>query len=148
MASLKSPPIKFHFLESFSLSDRGRIKQFIGQLFRKEGARLNKLNYIFCSDAYLLQLNQEHLNHDYFTDIITFNLASAGEPVLAEIYISVDRVRENAKNLNYTFRQEMLRVMFHGVLHLCGYMDKTKQQQLEMRQKEDYYLTRFLNGKM
>ncbi len=144
MASLKSPPIKFHFLESFSLSERGRLKQFILQIFRKEGAQLSELNYIFCSDEYLLKLNQEHLGHDYFTDIITFNLAAAGEPVSAEIYISVDRVRDNAAKLAHSFREEMLRVMFHGVLHLCGYKDKTKGQQAEMRGKEEYYLGRFL----
>ena len=144
MASRNSPPIKFHFLESFALTERGRLKQFILQIFKKEGTRLGELNYIFCSDGYLLKLNQEHLGHDYFTDIITFALSPAGEPVSAEIYISVDRVRENAANLGHSFKEEMWRVMFHGVLHLCGYKDKTKREQAEMRRLEDYYISRFV----
>jgi probable rRNA maturation factor len=144
MVSSKTPPVHFHILQNFSLAQRRELKVFLANIFRKEGAKLNELNYIFCPDEYLLGINQQYLKHDFYTDIITFNLAEKGQPVSGEIYISVDRVRENAKTLGTSFREEMLRVIFHGVLHLCGYKDKTKQQEKEMRGREDYYLRKFL----
>ncbi len=86
-----------------------------------------ELQYIFCSDAYLLDINREYLQHDFFTDIITFDLSEKGQPINAEIYISVERVRDNAANYNSSFRKEIHRVIFHGVLHLCGYKDKSQK---------------------
>jgi probable rRNA maturation factor len=148
MPSSKKPPIHFHFLQSYSLSGRHNLKTFIAGIFRKEKMKLKQVDYIFCSDEYLLGINRQFLGHDFYTDIITFNLAGKGEPVSAEIYISVDRVMENALQLKVPGREEMLRVMFHGVLHLCGYQDKSKEQSRRMRAKEDHYLKRFLGGSL
>jgi rRNA maturation RNase YbeY len=143
MPSAKKPPIHFHFLRSYSLPERRRLKEFIAGIFKKEKVALNQVDYIFCSDEYILGINRQFLKHDYYTDIITFNLAPKGQPVSAEIYISVDRIKENARGLKVTGKDEVLRVMFHGVLHLCGYKDKNKEQIREMRAKEDFYLKRF-----
>jgi len=97
---------------------------------------LSSLTYIFCSDDYLLEINQGFLQHDFYTDIITFDYSTKTE-VESEIYISIDRVNENASVLNVSLEQELHRVMVHGVLHLCGLKDKTKAQQAEMRAAED-----------
>jgi probable rRNA maturation factor len=144
MPPSKTPPIHFHFLQPFVLSDRRRLKAFIAGIFRKEKVALAEVNYIFCSDDYLLDINRRFLQHDYFTDIITFNMAEKGGPVNAEIYISTDRVKENAGNLKVSTKEEILRVMFHGVLHCCGYKDKSKEQIKEMRKREGHYLKRYL----
>ncbi|HEY4155019.1 MAG TPA: rRNA maturation RNase YbeY, partial [Puia sp.] len=110
------------------LSGRKRLKAFISGLFRLEKHQLKELSYVFCSDPYLLALNRKFLDHDYYTDILTFPSSyGAGKGVSGEIYISVDRVRENAKNLGHSFRMELHRVIFHGALHLCQYKDKTKK---------------------
>lgn len=134
------PIIQFNFLESIDLPNRTRLKQFLGSLFKKEGKALGELQYIFCSDDYLLEINRQYLNHDFYTDIITFDLSEKSHPINAEIYISVDRVRENAKEYDSSLKKELHRVIFHGALHLCGYKDKTPQQKKLMRQKEDKYL--------
>jgi len=135
-------PIYLHFLEKTSLPERSRLKAFIEQIFRKEKKDPHELHYIFCSDSYLLEINRKFLKHDYYTDIITFDL-SRDKGLNAEIYISIDRVKENASDLGISFRQELARVMFHGVLHLCGYKDKSPKDLKLMRQKEDYYLRLF-----
>ena len=109
-------------------------------LFRKERKRLGELDYIFVSDNRLLEINREFLQHDDFTDIISFPLSSPGEPIAGEIYISVDRIRENAREYGISIRTELLRVIFHGALHLCGYGDKTPPEQRKMRQLEEKYL--------
>ena len=101
------------------------------------------INYIFCTDKALLEINRQFLSHDFYTDIITFDLSDANE-VQAEIYISVDRVKDNAKKLGVSFKSEMHRVVFHGVLHLCGYMDKSKQDKEDMRRMENLYLSKYL----
>ena len=133
--------INFFFLvKSITLNRRNRLKDFIRQMILKEGLTLESINYIFCSDQYLLVINKKYLNHDYYTDIITFNMSTNSEPLMAEVYISVERVRENAKLLNIPVGDELLRVMFHGVLHLCGYNDKKPVQKLEMRERENHYL--------
>ena len=98
------------------------------------------LNYIFCSDKELLRINQEFLGHDFYTDIVTFELSETPGKIQGEIYISIDRVKENAKKLGVSFKSELHRVIFHGALHLCGYGDKTKSEKEEMRETEDYYL--------
>jgi probable rRNA maturation factor len=136
--------IKFFFLsKSITLKDRKRLKNFLVGLLRKEGRKAAYVNYIFCSDSYLLEINRQYLKHDYYTDIITFDLSAESNLLEAEIYISVDRIRDNAKTLNTTLREETLRVMFHGLLHLCGYGDKTAGEKKRMREREDYYLKRF-----
>lgn len=135
--------IHFFFEASVSLRQRTQLKDFIRSLFKREGCPLRSLNYIFCSDERLLEINRQYLQHDYYTDIITFELSAPGEPVEGEIYISIDRVRENARLVNDTLKRELLRVIFHGALHLCGYRDKSKKEQALMRNKEDYYLNLF-----
>lgn len=100
------------------------------------------MNYIFCSDTRLLEINKKFLNHDYYTDIISFDF-SEGVSTQAEVYISIDRVKENARGLGVSFKSELHRVVFHGALHLCGYGDKTKKARETMRKKEDYYLLDF-----
>jgi rRNA maturation RNase YbeY len=109
-------------------------------VFKKEKKKLGNIQYIFCSDDYLLEMNREHLQHDYYTDIITFGLSGPGEPIEAEVYVSVDRVRDNAHQFGTTVREELHRVIFHGALHLCGYKDKTQKDQGVMRKMEDKYL--------
>lgn len=127
-----------------SLAKRRELKYFIEQLFRKEGKKLLTLNYIFCTDKKLLQINQDYLKHDYYTDIITFDLSSGSPLVEGEIYISVDRVKDNAQQLGLSFRSELHRVIFHGALHLCGFGDKSPSEKTVMRHKEDLYLSKYL----
>lgn len=115
------------------------IKEVVAGIFRDEGRALKRLNYIFCSDGYLLEINKTFLNHDYFTDVISFDLSEGGATV-GEVYISVDRVKENASLHSAAFTHELLRVILHAALHLCGYKDKKKSEITIMRQKEDYYL--------
>jgi probable rRNA maturation factor len=134
------PTIQFNFLIATSLKDRTRLKKFIGKMVKKEGRQLAELQYVFCTDAYLLGINQEYLQHDFFTDIITFDLSEKGQALNAEIYISVERVRENAVNYSSTFKKELHRVIFHGALHLCGYKDKKPKDAQLMRQMEDKWL--------
>jgi probable rRNA maturation factor len=139
------PPVQFHFLVPVSFSQRTLVKEVIRDLFRKEKTQLKQLQYIFCSDEYLLQINKEHLQHNYYTDIITFDLSDTAGQVTGEVYISVDRVKDNAQNYEVTFKQELLRVIFHGALHLCGYKDKSEKDQLTMRKSEDKYLHYYLS---
>lgn len=122
------------------LKDRTRLKGFIQELFKREEQGLSNLQYVFCTDEYLLQINQEFLNHDTYTDIVTFELSPDPAVTEGEIYISIDRVKENADQYEVTENYELHRVMFHGALHLCGYKDKTKKDVELMRQKEDEYL--------
>lgn len=124
----------------FSFPKKTILKQFIQTIFDKEKKKLLSISYIFCSDDMLLQINQDFLQHDFYTDIISFGLSEKNQPIEAEIYISIDRVKENAKKLGTAYTEEMRRVIFHGALHLCGYKDKTKKDILTMRAKEDRYL--------
>lgn len=126
-----------------SLTGRSALKKFILDIFRAEKKELDSLNYIFCSDKELLKINREFLHHDFYTDIITFDLSEQKSAIQGEIYVSVDRIRENAKNLKVSFKSELHRVVFHGALHLCGYKDKTKKEISLMRQKERFYLEKY-----
>jgi len=136
------PRVAFHFIKKdFYLEDRSNLKEFIVELFKKEKFRLISLDYIFCSDDYLLSINRNFLKHDYFTDIISFDLSVKKEGLTGEIYISIDRVRENAIYYKNSFKMELHRVIFHGALHLCGYQDKTTHQTREMRGQENKYLS-------
>jgi len=125
------------------LSNRKTLKLFIQKLFKQEKTNLEQLDYIFCTDEFLLQMNQQYLKHNYFTDIITFNLSENTNTIVGEVYISIDRVKENAIQFNTSYVQELHRVLFHGALHLCGYKDKSKKDQALMRQKENFYLHQY-----
>jgi rRNA maturation RNase YbeY len=134
------PVIQFHFPSPCSLNNRQVLKAFILSVFRKEKQPLERLNIIFCDDNFLLSLNRQFLEHDYYTDILSFPLSDRGKPLIAEIYISIDRVKDNAKNTESSFREELHRVIFHGILHFCGYNDKSKKEIQEIRTAEDKYL--------
>lgn len=125
---------------NYRLRNKTAIKQLLADLFRKEGKKLDGLSVVFCSDDYLLGLNRQFLQHNFYTDILTFDLSERADNTTGELYISVDRVRENARGLRVSAKEEMWRVIIHGSLHLCGYKDKLKKQQLLMRQKEERYL--------
>ena len=133
--------IQFHTADQgISLKGKTILKTLLTDLFRKEGQQLAGLSIVFCSDDYLLELNRQFLQHDYYTDILTFLMSERGAPVEGELYISVDRVRDNAHALAVPAGQELRRVIIHGALHLCGYKDKLKKDQALIRQKEDRYL--------
>ena len=133
--------ISFHSADApVPIRHRRKLKSFIERIFAQAQLPVKEISYIFCSDAFLLDINQRFLQHDTYTDIITFPLSSNGAPVEAEIYISVDRVRDNAAHLNEPFDTEIHRVIFHGALHLCGYKDKSKAATRLMRQMEDHHL--------
>ena len=134
-------PVVFHSLVPVSLKQRRPLKLFISYLFKKEKKKLQSLDIIFCSDDYLLEINKKHLQHNFYTDIITFDLSdSLNSGIIGELYISTDRVRDNATTLNVSFKTELLRVIFHGALHLCSYKDKKTNDIKIIRQKEDEYL--------
>ena len=136
--------VRFHSTANGSLlTQRKALKQFIIKLFAKENRTLESLDYILCTDEELLKINQEFLQHNDYTDIITFNLSNADQ-IIGEVYISTDRVKENAQLLGHPVREEMHRVIFHGALHLCGYNDKKDLEKKIMRLKEDEYLTSYL----
>ena len=127
----------------FKLPAKTDLKHFIGPSFEKEAKKKLSVSYVFCSDEYLLRINQDFLKHDYYTDIITFPLSETDQKVEAEIYISIDRIRENALTLKVPFEQELLRVIFHGALHLIGYKDKTAAQKKLMREAEEKWIKEF-----
>ena len=136
--------IRFHFLKkSGYLRQRKKLAGFLRRLFKKEQTPLGSLTYIFCTDDYLLGINQQFLQHNYYTDIISFNLAGAGQPTEGEIYISLERVADNARILGLSYQDELHRVIFHGALHLCGYKDKSAKERTTMRKMEDQYLKRY-----
>ena len=130
--------------DPFHFEQRNRLKTFLKGLLRREGKSLDTINYIFCTDEYLLSLNKTHLKHNTLTDIITFEYNEVGESLLSDIYISIDRVKENATLFNSSFKRELHRVIFHGALHLCGFKDKTPEQSQLMRRKEEEYLHKWL----
>lgn len=137
--------ISFNFLEPINLRNRNQLKAFITKIFETEGVSVNSVDFIFCSDSYLLNINRSFLKHNYFTDIITFNLADNNAPVQGEVYISANTVRANAARLKNSVAKELHRVIFHGLLHLCGYLDKTVEQQALMTAKEDQYLSLYFD---
>lgn len=116
------------------------MKALLGELLKKEKVAFDTIQFILVSDDALLEVNRSYLNHDYYTDIITFDLSAPGAAKVSDIYISLDRVEENAKNYNESRLNELRRVMIHGCLHLCGYKDKLKTDRVKMREREDYYL--------
>jgi probable rRNA maturation factor len=135
--------VRFHVLQPFSFNEKKQLKQAVTELMDNEGRDFESLGYIFCSDEYLLEINQKYLEHDDLTDILTFDLSDSPRLIKGEIYISVERIQDNSLLFNTSFRDELARVVFHGALHLCGYKDKGKKEQAEMRAKENYYLEKF-----
>jgi len=119
--------------------DQIKVSTWIQETIKNEEAKYESINIVFCSDEFLLRLNKQHLDHDYFTDIITFQYEKT--PIEGELFISVDRVRENAVERKIPFFTELYRVIIHGVLHMIGYGDKTDEEQNIIRSKEDHYLT-------
>lgn len=146
MRSSTESKIYFFFQTPVNLRRRTELKRFLEILFTREKKKLQGLNYIFCSDKQLLEINRQYLHHDFYTDIITFELSLKGAPIEGEVYISIDRIKDNALTIGETLQKETLRVIFHGALHLCGYKDKTKEQTLKMREKEDFYIELFLRN--
>jgi rRNA maturation RNase YbeY len=135
------PTINFFTEEiNFKLSNKRLIKKWIEQSINQESYHLVNINYIFCSDQYLLNINQQYLNHDTYTDIITFDNSENKFDVEAEIFISIDRIIFNANKFNTTVDEELYRVMIHGVLHLCGYNDKNEKEKINMKEKENQYV--------
>lgn len=126
---------------AFNLKDKRKINSWIKKTIELESFNPGDINFIFCSDSYLLKLNQEYLNHHTLTDIITFDSSEEENTISGDIFISIDRIKENAENLNVHFTTELHRVIIHGILHLCGYTDKSKDEKTAMREKEDHYLS-------
>ncbi|MTI30291.1 rRNA maturation RNase YbeY [Xanthovirga aplysinae] len=121
----------------FDLENSEKTRRWIQEIIKKENFVLNELNFVFCSDNYLHTINMEYLDHDTYTDIITFDNSEIKNEIEGDIFISVERVRENAKSFKRTFTNELHRVIIHGVLHLLGYKDKTEEEATLMRKKED-----------
>jgi len=138
--------IFFHYIDrTLPLPNKIKLRHFILRVFEKEKTNIKRINYIFCSDEYLLSINKTFLQQDFYTDIIAFNLSDSITPVEGEIYISVDRVRENSLMLKVKKEEEFVRVIIHGALHLCGHKDKTEKELKLMRKMEDNYLMLFKN---
>jgi rRNA maturation RNase YbeY len=142
MATLQSSTnnIIYNYIDKKPRIDRQQISTWIRKIIETELNEIEYLSYSFCSDLYLLEINRNYLNHDYFTDIITFDLSDKANTINSDIYISIDRVNENSKLMNLDKREELRRVIVHGLLHLIGYNDKTKGEKKTMRTIEDKYL--------
>ncbi len=132
--------ISLNYETKFLLNNSKPIIDWISQSIDNESYKLGDINYIFCDDKYLTQLNIKHLNHNTLTDIVSFD-ETLGRLVSGDIFISIDRVKENATEFKVSFTDELHRVMMHGILHFCRYNDKTKEEKQLMREKEDYYLS-------
>lgn len=125
------------------INQKGALREFIFSIFENEKRSLKTICFIFSTDISVLKINNEYLKHNYLTDIITFRLSKNRQPIIADVYISTERVKENAQKLQTKFNEELHRVIFHGVLHLCGYNDKSKSQKLAMRKRENFYLSKY-----
>ena len=128
--------ISFNYENDFELEHEDAVTEWISKVILSEDKKEGEINYIFCDDAYLLEINQQYLHHDTLTDIISFDY-SVGNELHGDVFISVERVRENASDFNVSFYEEILRVMVHGVLHYCGYKDKRESDEIRMREKEN-----------
>jgi len=129
-----------------TLANRVALKSFIEKRMKKEGFSIETLTYVFCSDKYLLKMNKDFLSHNYYTDIISFDLSETPGNLIGEVYISVDRVKDNAKTHGTTLKEELHRVIFHGALHFCGYKDKKPADTIKMRQMEDRWLAAYMKS--
>ena len=128
--------INFNYETEFELTNEEQISDWLNKVIISENKKEGDINYIFCDDEYLVEINQQYLDHDTLTDIISFDY-SVGNELHGDIFISVERVRENAEEFNVSFVEELQRVLVHGVLHYCGYKDKSEADELIMRNKED-----------
>ena len=133
--------INFNFEIDFQLQNNEELSKWISDTIKAEGCKEGEINYVFCDDEYLHKLNVEFLQHDTLTDIISFDY-SVGKELHGDVFVSVDRVKENAQEIDIDFNTELHRVMIHGILHYCGYKDKEERDKTQMRQKEDFYLSK------
>ena len=134
--------ISFNYETNFALENESNYEDWITRIIYSEGFEVGEINYIFCDDEYLHKINMEYLNHDTLTDIISFDY-SVGNLLQGDIFISVERVADNAKDFNVTFENELKRVLSHGVLHYCGYKDKSPKDEALMREKEEEKMKMF-----
>jgi len=134
--------INFHYETDFNALNQEDYSNWINAILESEDFNLSTLDYIFCDDSYLLKINQDYLDHNTYTDIITFDY-TVGKIIGGDVFISVERVKENASKFNVQFQNELHRVMAHGILHLMGYKDKTKEESLVMRNKEEEKIKMF-----
>ena len=140
--------INFHYEDiDFSVDEPNLFHEWLTEIISLNNVALDVINYIFCSDDYLLNINRTYLNHDYYTDIISFPYRESPEPIQGDVFISVDRVRENANINQVDFENELLRVMSHGLLHFIGYTNKSEEEQAIMRKKEDEMMALFQSTK-
>ena len=127
----------------YTLKEKAKIREWINLAIQGEGfKRISDLNFIFCSDEYLLEINKQYLNHDTYTDIVTFDSSEEEEVIAGDVFISIDRIRDNSSKFKVSERDELHRVIIHGVMHLCGYHDKNKADKEEMTAKENEYLSK------
>ncbi|WP_080777366.1 rRNA maturation RNase YbeY [Chryseobacterium phocaeense] len=130
------------FYENLPESVNTDYTKWLEDIILSEGKKTGEINYIFCDDEYLLKINQDYLQHDYYTDIITFDYVK-GKTISGEIFVSLQRISDNASTLSRDYEEELKRVLAHGILHLAGYKDKTEEEEKEMRRMEDLYLAKF-----
>jgi rRNA maturation RNase YbeY len=128
---------------SFTVPFPIKTRRWLRSVITDQGLGLNHLNYVFCSDEFLLQMNKEYLNHDYYTDILTFDSSDEENTIEGDIFISIDRAADNAVQFGVSFESELRRLLVHGVLHLSGQSDETDEEEAEMRRLEDHYLATF-----
>lgn len=134
--------ISFNYETDFKLLNEPDFSKWLSEVILSENKKEGEINYIFCDDDYLLEINQQYLDHDTLTDIISFDY-SVGNELNGDIFVSVERVKENASDYNATFQEEIQRVLVHGILHYCGYKDKTEADELVMRRKEEEKMKMF-----
>lgn len=128
--------ISFNYEIDFQLDNEILFSNWISKVILSENKKEGDINYIFCDDEFILEINKQYLNHDYYTDIISFDY-SVGNELHGDVFISIERVQENAEDFNVTFEEELKRVIIHGILHYCGYKDKSEDEEVVMRNKED-----------
>ena len=136
--------IDYQYIENQKLSNSNQISVWLNNVIKEEGKQTGKLVYVFCKDNYLLEKNIQFLNHNTLTDVITFDYCE-GQIINGDILISTERVNENSKTYKVNYLTELHRVMVHGLLHLLGYKDKNEKDTKTMREKENYYLNKFIN---
>jgi rRNA maturation RNase YbeY len=134
--------ISFNYELEFQLDNEEQFSKWISKTIQSENKKEGDINYIFCNDEYILEINKQYLNHDYYTDIISFDY-SVGNELHGDLFVSIERVRENATDFNVSFDEELKRVIIHGILHYCGYKDKSNEDELLMREKEDEKIKMF-----
>ena len=127
--------------KNFKISNKKEIRALLKKICKKENKKISFINCVFCSDNRLLEINKKYLNHTSLTDVVTFDFTTSKKTIEGDVYISIDRVKENAKKYKETFKKELLRVIIHGLLHLIGFLDKTKEEKNTMTLKENEYLS-------